>query len=150
MIKGIIFDFNRTLYDPEKSGLYEGALNLLEKLAKKYKLALISYGLSDRKMLIRDLGIEKYFVKIIVVPEKKKEPLLECLLAFDCRPEETLVVGDRVKSEIKLANELGMVTCWLRRGKFAAERPTKPSEKPDFIIFSLSEVPEVLSDLNTK
>lgn len=150
MIKGIIFDFNRTLYDPEKKDLYEGSLELLGKLAEKYKLALISYGLSDRKKLIENLELKRYFAKIIIVPEKRKEHLFECIATFGCQSEEILVVGDRVKSEITLANELGMVTCWLRKGKFADERPTRPSEEPDFSIFFLSDLPEVLSDLNTR
>lgn len=149
MIKGIVFDFNRTLYDPEKKNLYEGSLKLLEELAKKYKLALISYGFSDRKKLIENLGLSKYFAKIIIVSEKRKEHLLECLSNFECQSKEILVVGDRVKSEVTVANGLGMVTCWLRKGKFADERPTKLSEEPDFSIFSLSDLPEVLSAVSS-
>ena len=32
MIKCVIFDFNRTLYDPEKDGFFEGVMDVLTKL----------------------------------------------------------------------------------------------------------------------
>jgi len=42
MIKGIIFDYNRTLFDVDNNKLIEGVPELVEKLSKKYKLCLVS------------------------------------------------------------------------------------------------------------
>ena len=43
MIRGVIFDFNRTLYDPDSRQLAEGALQLLGRLRSRgYAMCLIS------------------------------------------------------------------------------------------------------------
>jgi len=152
MIKGIIFDFNRTLFDPEKEQLFDSALDLLEGLSKKYKLVLISFATraSERERMIHSFNLGKYFHKILIVSEKKLEHFKDCVKALDCRLEEILVVGDRIKSEIRIANELGMTSVWLQKGKFASELPETFEEKPNFIIFSFSEIEKVLSKLNKK
>ena len=54
--------------------------------------------------------------------------------------DETVVVGDRVKEEIKYANQLGLKTVWLRKGKFAGELPDSTEEKPDITITDLREL----------
>ena len=67
---------------------------------------------------------------------------------MNCKLSEVSVVGDRVKSEIKIANSLGMTSTWSKRGEFASELPETSGEEPDFIIFSLSEIEKILSNLN--
>lgn len=148
MIKGIIFDFNRTLFDPKKNKLFKGVFDLLKKLSKNYKLALISFG--SKKEFIYGLGLEKYFTKVLVVSEKKPKYFKDCAKALDCKLNEILVVGDRVKSEIKIANELGMISVLLKKGKFASEPPQALEEEPNFIIFSLLEIEKILFNSNKK
>lgn len=152
MIEGIIFDFNRTLFDPEKKQLFEDVFAFLEKLSKKYKLALISFAtrVPERKKIIHSLSLEKYFYKVLVASEKKPKHFKDCAKALDCKLNEILVLGDRVKSEIKIANKLGMISVWLKKGKFASELPETPEEEPNFTISSLLETEKVLSKLNKK
>lgn len=147
MLKGIIFDFNRTLFDPEKQRLLEGVNLLLPKLARNYKLALFSTGGDSREQLIKNLGIEKHFREILVVSEKGKLHLLSLAEGLNCRPEELLVVGDRVKSEVALAKSLGIKTVWLKKGRFASESPADQNEEPDFIIQELEDLPKILKQL---
>lgn len=144
MIKGIIFDFNRTLFDPESQRLFGGVATLLPKLAKNYKLALLSTGNESRKQLIKSLAMEKYFREILVVLEKKEDHLTRLAEACKCQPQEILVVGDGIKSEIALAKSLGMRTVWLKKGVFANDEPAGGSERPDFVIFRLNELEKVL------
>ena len=40
MIKSIIFDWGRTLHDPDAHGLFPGAREVVEELAKCYTLVL--------------------------------------------------------------------------------------------------------------
>jgi FMN phosphatase YigB (HAD superfamily) len=141
-MKGVIFDFNRTLYNPENDKLIEGATDVLNALrAKKYKLALLTKKIKeDRLNQIYKLGLESYFLHIQVAEENKTEKDFNiCLNALRLKSRDVAVVGDRIKSEIALAKRLGMTTFWYKSGKFASELP-KAGEEPDYIISNLEEL----------
>jgi FMN phosphatase YigB (HAD superfamily) len=55
-------------------------------------------------------------------------------------PKEVFVVGDRIDSEIKYGNRLGMTTVYLNRGKYSAIKPRDENEIPNFKIQSLEEL----------
>jgi len=140
MIKGVIFDFNRTLYNPDTNALNEGALELLEKLASSgYKLCLLSKkSEEERKDKILRLGIEKYFIFIEVVEgEKTEKNFKKCLEIMALQSQKVAVIGDRIRSEIILGNQFGMRTIWYKVGKFAAELPRNKNENPNFVIDNL-------------
>lgn len=140
MKKGIIFDFNRTLYDPDLDELVPGAKSVLKKLKERgYKLFLVSHG-SYRKSLISELGVENYFDKIVISKEKSLEDFKEVTLNSNLTIKESFVVGDRVKGEIRIGNILGFNTVWLKKGLFAQEVPENLEEFPDFTIADLEEV----------
>ncbi len=143
MCKGVIFDFNRTIYDPQNASLMKGATDLLDFFRDKgLVMSLLSKANQPgREEEIKNLGIETYFVDTIVTYGKKKPAHFRHLLeAMKTEPSETIVIGDRVKSEIHLGNELGMRTIWLRKGKFKEEWPDQKSEEPDFVVKSLEEI----------
>ncbi len=142
MIKGIIFDFNRTLFDPERKALVSVALPLLKELQQKgYKLCLISRKtVEERREDISRFGLDQYFMHIVVVEEKEKQHFEECIAAMKLQPEEIAVVGDRVRSEIYFGNILGMRTIWFKSGKFAKEEPRQKEEEPEYVIKDLKEV----------
>ncbi len=142
MIKGVIFDFNRTLYDPETNKLVEGALGLLERLKKrKYKLALISKKTAEeREDRIYQLGLDKYFQTIKLTESKSEDDFVDILASMSLCASEVAVVGDRVKLEIKIANRLGMRTIWYRKGKFANEVYEEEDERPYYTITKLEQV----------
>lgn len=141
--KGIIFDFNRTLFNPEKNELEIGAEKLLHSLYKKnIVLTLISSTLSvDREKLIYSLTISKLFKKIIVTSEKKNEKhFSELISIINADNNNIYVVGDRIKSEIQIGNKLNLQTIWLKKGKFSTILPEKENEKPIYTIKNLSEI----------
>ena len=143
-IKGIIFDFNRTIYDPEAEKLTEGALDLLKRLkAADYKLALIS-GAGDgetREGLIKSLGIDQFFDYVEIVKTVKNETTFQAGCDYiGLKPEEIAVVGDRVRRGIRIGNNLGMLTIWYKQGKFATELPESDMDQPDYTITRLKEV----------
>ncbi|MEK6901765.1 MAG: HAD hydrolase-like protein [Nanoarchaeota archaeon] len=142
MIKSVIFDFNRTLFDPDKKALVEGALLLLQALQQQeYKLCLISRKtVEERQEDISRLGLDKFFMHIIVAEEKTQEHFSDCLNAMKLQGREVAVVGDRVRSEIYFGNVLGMRTIWFKVGKFAVEEPQKKEEEPNYVITDLGEV----------
>jgi FMN phosphatase YigB (HAD superfamily) len=138
--RAIVFDFNRTIYDPDSDDLIAGALQVLERLSNDFLLVLYCKLGDGRDEKVMGLGLKKFFKKIIFVPNKTPADLVNIAKEFNLETNRIVVVGDRVKSEIAAAKKAGCKAVWLKRGKFAKENPLEPNEKPDCIIFSLSEV----------
>lgn len=143
-MKAVIFDFNRTLYDPETGSFIKGAIASLDALKKDGMLLfLIGKGSNERANLINELGLHRYFDEIIVKEEKD-------LADFQYLKEkysgaDFYVFGDRVKKEIRFGNECGFKTIWFKNGKFAGELPESEDEKPWKTIFDFSELSEAIS-----
>jgi FMN phosphatase YigB (HAD superfamily) len=137
MKKAIIFDFNRTLYDPDTGELMNGALDVLRILKQDgYKMFLIGKGTEERTTLIHDLGLEDYFDKIIVKDEKDLNDFFD--LKKNHPDHEFYSIGDRIKKEIKYSNKAGCKTVWFKKGKFADEEPAEADEEPWKIITDLN------------
>lgn len=135
----IIFDYNRTLFDPETGALYPGVPGLLKVLSKQYDLFLISKNEPGRKEKFEKMNIKKYFQKVVFV-EKKTKQLFEDL---SNNSRDVFVVGDRVREEILLGNILGFITIWVKQGKFACELPIK-EQTPQYTIKNIQELQNIL------
>ncbi len=143
MIKGIIFDFNRTLYMPEINKIPEATIKLLEQLKEQnIILALISKWEPNRSELIKEIA--KFFSEIKIVADKSKQDFIEILKNLKLKEDKVIIVGDRIKKEIKIAKELGIKTAWFRQGKFKDETPESEDEKPDYTITNLSELIKII------
>lgn len=150
MIKTIIFDFNRTIFNPEKGFLESGALEVLDKFKNEYKVFLICTGSPGRKKLIEILGLKKYFLKVLVAGKEKQEKhFLYCLKKSRSKPLQAVVVGDALMSEISIGKKLGIITIRLKKGKFAMEEPTRQN-KPDYEIKSLLELPSLIAKIERR
>lgn len=147
MIKACIFDFNRTLYNPENESLNPGALDLLHAMKHAgIRLFLISrQSQSGRRAQIRKLQLDSFFETIVVLShEKTPTDFLQCIQISGLLPEEFLVLGDRVKSEITIGNQLKMKTIWYRSGKFSGLLPSREIEHPDWIVDDFRKIFEIL------
>ncbi len=143
----IIFDYNRTLFNPDTDSLYQGVIGLLKNLSKKNELFLISRNELGRKGRLQELGIENYFKKMAFVEEKTLK-IFEDLICDERRPDNkanVLVIGDRVKEEIFLGNQLGFITIWVQQGKFSNELPTKPEEQPIHTVKNIEDLKDIIS-----
>lgn len=128
--------------------LYPGVDEVLGTLSKKYKLGIIanqSLGTADR---LHNWGIGKYFDVIISLAEENCEkPDLKifelALKKANCRPDEAIMIGDRLDNDIVPANKIGMTTVWVRQS-FAKFQSIKcEPEQPDYIISSINEIVEL-------
>lgn len=150
MSKIIIFDFNRTIYDPEKQSLTPGIVDLLENLSQaEYGLHLVSMAADSRAELIKQLGIESFFTSITLCSQKTLKLFTEILDAASANPQHSYVVGDRVKKEIRLGNELGLRTIWFKNGRFAEEEPEHYFEQPTFTVSNINEIWSVVQNNKT-
>ena len=143
MIKLIIFDYGGTIYNPQIDQLYEGTrdfLNILRDL--NFKLALVSMAGNKNKRLndFKRFHLENYFEIMEVVTDNKSKTFIDILKKFNIPPEQCLVVGDYVQSEIKEGNIIGATTIWIKNGEFPNRLPLAKQEKPDYCIKSLEEL----------
>lgn len=142
MIKKIIFDWKRTLYDPDAKTLINGALELLEFLkTKNIHMVLIGKGGEDMQSEVSRLHVGEFFSNIVFV-EGEKDPKVFAKYVRD--PKSTLFIGDRVRSELAIGNKLGAKTIWVKQGKFANEDPENKDQIPAFTVDNLDDCTKIL------
>ena len=145
MIEAIIFDWKRTLYDPDNKTLIDGTKEILEMLQdKKIPLTLIGKGNVEMHAEVERLGVKKYFANIVFQDGAKEDSLFKPYVSKD-NPKVTLVIGDRIRSELAVGKSLGATTLWVRQGKFSVEEPENENQKPDYVVTTLAEAKELLA-----
>jgi len=133
---------------------YPDVVPVLEFLKKRgYRLGIISDGLIDVQLnRIRALKLEKYFDMFTFSEEVgKNKPALEifqlALRKANCSPSEAVMVGDNVKTDIAGANKIGMISIWIRRGIFKNVEPDSQLETPNYTIYTLNELIDILNNI---
>ena len=125
--------------------LYPDAKEVLQKLRQKYKLGIIAnqdYGTEKRLI---DFGIRQYIDLVIASAEEgvEKPDLRIFQLALDradCKPEEAVMVGDRLDNDIIPANKIGMTTVWIKQGFGGLAEPKSKDEQPDYTVDNLNKL----------
>lgn len=134
----IIFDWKRTLYDPDNKELISGVLDLLEYIkSQNIQMVLVGKGGEDMQGEVNRLGVKNYFKHIVFAQGEKDPEVFASHMTQD--PKKTVIIGDRVRSELKIGKSLGAITIWIKQGKFAAEEPENEEQEPDYIVNSLGE-----------
>jgi FMN phosphatase YigB (HAD superfamily) len=155
MIKAIIFDWARTLYDVENNKEFGDAIKVLEYCKNKnYRLALVSLvageesvkgtTLEIRNQQINNSPLKIYFEKILTTGDNKNLALEKIVKYFGFLNQEVLIVDDRTIRGIKYGNQNGHPTVWLQKGKFANELPNSETGIPTYTIKSLLELKNII------
>ncbi|RLF60391.1 MAG: haloacid dehalogenase [Thermoplasmata archaeon] len=123
----------------------------LLKLKKRgYRLGVISNGLAVKQWeKLVSLGLHHLFNVVVtseeVGYEKPDRRIFQIAVEkLNLKPEECVMVGDRIDVDIKGAKSLGMKTIRIKRGKHKAETPKNDKEKPDYEIKKFEELLEIL------
>lgn len=146
MIHSIVFDWKRTLYDPDDKRLIDGAKELLQLLKQhNIPMILIGKGGSDMYDEVERLGIKNFF-KDILFQEGQKEISIFNPYISKTNSKSTFFIGDRIRSELEIGNSLQATTIWVKQGKFAAEEPLNDLQKPSYILHSLPELEKFLEN----
>jgi len=142
MAKGVIFCFNRTIFDPGARGLTEECKKLLEDLKTRgYKLCLFGRTSDNRIKLICRLRLFELFEKILfALDDRIKEHFRDCLVDMDLEANEVFVVGTRVGREITVGKRMGMKTILFRSGRLISRLPVNQSHAADFITFDIRDL----------
>ncbi len=146
MSKSIIFDWIGTLVDRD-TGPYTSSENILNHYKDRgYKLALVSKRSDPSKGYreLKNFNLEKYFDVIVIAQEKETAQFEKALKQLKSNPKETIVVGDRTVREIKIGNQLGCITIWIKSGEHAIELPTSETGNPTYTIGSLEELTSII------
>ncbi|MGL5379880.1 YjjG family noncanonical pyrimidine nucleotidase [Clostridium sp.] len=118
----------------EGSFIFDEAVELLEYLKEKYRLAIITNGLAKvQNNRIRKSEIANYFEDFIISDEVKIakpdarifEYALKSLNHID--KSKVLMVGDSLSSDIKGGQNFGIDTCWFNINGIKNESEIKPT-----------------------
>lgn len=140
-MKTIIFDFNRTLLDPDSATLYPGVSSMLQALRKRgYVLHLVSRLEPTRTQTLQKLGITDYFSRIALV-EDKDEVIHQLVNAAE---GETYVVGDRLHDEIRSGNRAGARTIHVKQGTFSYLEPEGEHDRAWQTVENISQAFDLL------
>ena len=144
------FCLTKTPWHSEDEVPYPDVLSTLTELKQRgYKLGVIAnqnYGTEDR---LNNWNLHHFFDVIAASAElrmAKPDPAIFewALNQADCRPQNAVMVGDRMDNDMAPANRLGMHTVRLLRGLGAYHKPQTDDEKPEYTISSLAELLDLL------
>ncbi len=119
----------------------EGSFEILEYLSGKYRLFAASNGPHEQQVeRLRKADMLKYFEEVftsgkIGAEKPSGEFFTYCFGKIgDINPEECVMLGDSLTSDMKGGYDFGMKTVWLN---------LKGKEKPDWVDFEMKSLDEV-------
>ncbi|MEK9165363.1 MAG: HAD hydrolase-like protein [Patescibacteria group bacterium] len=146
--KIIIWDFNRTIYDPDARALIKDAMDVLIYAHQKgYKGILFSKNKAGEmpiKEQLNKLAISEYFQAVIESEEKNIKDIKQLLFLYPPDKTRSYLISDRAQTDIPVGNALGFRTVWFKNGKFASDLPRTAEETPLFTIDKLIEFKHIL------
>ena len=129
----------------ELERLYPDTEFVLRQLAGKYRIGIIANQSLGSEERLDAWEVGQYIDLVIASAEAgvaKPDPEIFylALRKAGCKPEDAIMIGDRIDNDIVPAKMIGMHTIWIKQG-FAAHQSIPENEKtPDAVIHSLSEL----------
>lgn len=151
--KVLVFDLDDTIFSRLPDNFSEDDLRTLSPFRTVYSLllnenfikVLVTKGdlfLQSKK--INNLGIKDLFESIFVVKENEGKKFCFQKIISQFPKNKIFVIGDRIDSEIRYGNELGLTTIRLKQGKYKDLKASSEFEKPNYEIEEFSQLFEVL------
>lgn len=137
--------------------LYPGYLDLLRKLARHYRMGIITDGLpSVQERKVHALGLRCVMDKIIYTWEygsekEKPHPLSFSLMLqhFQAEPGSALFIGDCPEKDCRGAHGVGMKFAQIQCQKSGGDRSgISGREQPEYVIETLFQLPQILQPIN--
>ena len=140
------FNFSTMVpYHHELETMYEEAPKVLENLSKKYELGVIANQLDGLKERLKSFGILQYFKYIIsswdVKVMKPDIRIFEhALKVANCKPQDAVMIGDRIDNDTAPAQSLGMKAVWIKQGFGKLQTELADANPPDYEVENLTEL----------
>ena len=144
------FGLKKTPWHSEDEVPFDDCAETLQALCDRgYQLGIIANQKPGAKDRLDTWGLGQYFSVIassaeLGVSKPDSEIFLQALAMADCRPENAVMVGNRLDNDIHPAKELGMKTIRIRKGLAIYMKPSCEAEIPDYTVDSLSEIIRIL------
>ena len=140
------FNFSTMVpYHHELETMYEEAPKVLKALSKKYELGVIANQLDGLKERLESFGILQYFKYIIsswdVKVMKPDIRIFEhALKVANCKPQDAVMIGDRIDNDTAPAQSLGMKGVWIKQGFGKLQTTLAMENPPDYEVDNLIEL----------
>lgn len=127
--------------------LLAGIEETLQQLQGKYKLVIATKGdLLDQERKLEKSGLQDYFHHIEIMSEKHVAGYSKLLRHLDCRPENFLMLGNSIKSDVLPVLELqGYAAHVPYHTTWVHEQHDTPLQHPNFM--QLNNISDVLQFL---
>ena len=143
-----VYGLNKVPWNSDDEIVYPEAEECLRELSKRYKIGIIANQNPGSRERLEKMGLLKYIDIVIASAEEGvAKPDLRIFKAAlsraACKPEEAVMVGDRIDNDIIPANKIGMTTVWIRQGFGGYAELKTVEEQPDYIVNTLAEITEL-------
>ncbi len=99
---------------PKNPRLFEGVIETLQFLKKRYNLYVLTKGdFKEQEQKIINAGIDKIVNSYFIVPEKEDAVYRQILTQHNWKANETCMVGNSPKSDINPALRVGMYAIYI-------------------------------------
>lgn len=140
----------RAHYAKHRPKLISGARRILKEIGRRYALGLVTSGDGDRvRRQLHEFGLTRLFSAHVCSGDTRKKkphpaPLRLALQQMELEPARSAYVGD-APQDVEMARRAGVLAIGVL-GPFPTERRLRAA-RPDFLIGSLEELPDVLNRL---
>jgi len=168
MIKGVLFDFGDTLlveergkslrhFTPRKTKGLDIALKSLKRRKLKMGVVANTYTSTKKEIwkVLKRVGIEKYFKMVItsvdIGSRKPKKPIFEkALKLMGLEPNEVIMIGNQIDSDILGGNRMGIITVWFHWNNRYRTKVKTEAEMPGYVISTLEDLPLIIDQIMKK
>jgi FMN hydrolase / 5-amino-6-(5-phospho-D-ribitylamino)uracil phosphatase len=121
---------------------FDGAIELLDALARRHRLGALTNGNAN----ITRLGLDRYFgfafsAADVGASKPAPEMFRAALEHTGTKPAQVVHVGDNLLDDVHGATQLGIATIWVKRTDPADPPPSAPTH----VVTNLAEVPDALA-----
>jgi HAD superfamily hydrolase (TIGR01549 family) len=130
-----------------KIEIFPGVKELLEKLSKKYHLAIVANAITNiSRLALEKHGLAKYFDYIILSRDlgaRKPDPeiFIYALRSMWIKASEAVHVGDSLEEDVQGAKNAGMKTVWIKGNEEVT------GIQPDYVISKITELTSLTLNL---
>ncbi|MBO7430495.1 MAG: YjjG family noncanonical pyrimidine nucleotidase [Spirochaetia bacterium] len=135
----------------QSDDLFPGALEILEKLYKKYSLVLVTNGITAvQRGRVKATDTEKYFKAIVISEEvgvAKPDPTFFKIASErsgNPAKDKILMIGDSMTSDIPGAFNYGIDSCLIVMPHKKVPEFAPDDRRPDYIIRNFDQLEEIL------
>jgi len=124
-------------------------VSVLETASRHAGLGVIANQYRTVRDVLRRDGIASFF-RVVEISEEvgvsKPDPRIfqRAIREAGCKPQEAVMVGDRLDFDVEPAKSLGFHTIRIKWGAFRNQSPMGLSQHADLEVASLAEVPQAL------